>query len=102
MRWTLTILWLTSIGSATCRAQTLNDQIAKAWKERQDKVHSATFYITANSLYPKGGYSDYKPPDEPGSKVIPAEDLRAVCREKYIIDGTRVRVETDGVQWSGR
>src|SRR5205814_141948 len=85
MRMTLTILCLACL-AACARGQTLNDQVAKAWKERQDKVHSATFHVTANSLYPKGGYSDYKPPDEPENKIIPAEDLRATCREKYVID----------------
>ena len=101
MRVTLTILCLACF-AAGARGQTLNDQVAKAWKERQDKVQSADFHITTNSYYPKGGYSDYRPPGDTENKPIPAEDIRATRREKYVLDGTRVRVETDGVQWSGR
>jgi hypothetical protein len=95
-RATLATCWLASFAPLGI-AQTVNDQIAKAWQERNDKVRTFEFHFTSTSTYYKGGLSI-------GAEVPtprPDKDTQATCLHKYLLGGTTVRIELDGLQWSG-
>ncbi|MCI0704051.1 MAG: hypothetical protein L0241_23580 [Planctomycetia bacterium] len=97
MRVALIIICLVCF-AAVGRGQPVNDQITKAWQERHDKVRTAEFHITAKTHWSKEGFALE---EQAGYGPRPKEDVHTECRYAYILDGTKVRAESDGVQWSG-
>lgn len=98
MRVVFTTIWLACF-TAVCHGQTSIDQVATAWQRRQDKVRAAEFHITATNTFYKGGFS-FGEADH-AIRPRPAEDTRTNYRVRYVLDGTKVRVESDGLQWNG-
>jgi hypothetical protein len=98
MRVTLAIVCLARF-SDVALGQTPVDQVAKAWQERQDKVRTAEFHITATNTFYKGGFSVGEP--DHAVRPLPVADTRTTYRVRYVLDDTRVRIESDGLQWSG-
>ncbi len=101
MRAILTACFVGLTGAAA-PGQTVHDQIRGAWQARQEKVRTADFRVTCDSLWAKGCMSKSFPElAKNAGGPVPAEDVRATIREVFILDGARVRLESDGVQWSG-
>jgi hypothetical protein len=101
MRGTIVIL-LAILGSTTAGAQTVNDQVSKAWGDRQARVKSAEFRVSATGFYAKGGISQRLSQEEKGRLgVLPKADAETSWSEVIILDGQRIRVEQKGTKWAG-
>lgn len=103
----MTATWLFLVGlcvggaRAGDQVQPLDGEaIAAIWKERQDKVQSATFEITKTLYYPRGAYSKYVPnfrqtPDgviiAPDKEPLPTADYRITLTGRMVIDGVKIR-----------
>lgn len=76
------------------------EEIAVIWKERQEKVKTASFEFTRTHFVPKGGFTKANPyliylwdKEHPGSgkNPIPAQDTRLTSPCRLLVDGVKIR-----------
>lgn len=86
--------------AAVAQAPTVNDQIEKAWKDREEKVRTLDVRVRGSAVWFRGSLTEYLPAERKG-QVYPAEDKRTSWVFRLALDGIKVRAEVDGVLWSG-
>ena len=100
MRGATTMLILI-LAACTATAQNSKEQIANVWENRQVRVKSAEFRISATGFYPKSGKSGSQPTDKKRKEVLLSADTTTTWTEVIVLDGPRIRVESKGTLWAG-
>jgi hypothetical protein len=103
------LLGLAGLAPAADPVQPLSgEEIADIWKQRQDKVRTATFEFTRTVYYPKGGFSKANPYivhewaetyPELGNTPIPTKDMRLSSPARLLVDGSKVRHDYQSEQF---
>lgn len=89
-------------GTAVAHAQTpsILDQIEKAWKARGEKVRTADFRVHQASTQFKGGLTALGYPSAQ-EKTTPPTDVRSEWDGRFLLEGTKLRVDEGQAMWNG-